>query len=84
MAFSGELFQRDADGYPLHDSAFLLVLNRSDDDVDITLPPTPYGDSYRRLLDTADERPGTAPLAVREGTKVAVSGCSVTLFRVEE
>jgi isoamylase len=84
LAFSGELFQRDPEGYPLHDSAFLLVLNRSDDDVDVTLPPTPYGDSYGRLLDTSDERPGTAPPAVREGKQVVVSGRSVALFRVDE
>jgi len=84
LAFSGELFQRDAEGHPLHDSAFLLVLNRSDDDVDVTLPPTPYGDSYRRLLDTADERPGTAPPAVHEGSQVVVSGRSVALFRVDD
>ena len=84
LAFSGELFQRDVEGHPLHDSAFLLVLNRSDDDVDVTLPPTPYGDSYRRLLDTADERPGTAPPAVHEGSQVVVSGRSVALFRVDD
>ncbi len=52
MALSGELFTRDEFGHPLRDSAFLVVLNRADSDVDVTLPETPYGEVYHRLLDT--------------------------------
>ena len=84
MALSGELFQRDEQGHPLHDSAFLIVLNRDDDEVVVTLPPTPYGDTYRCLLDTDNDRPGTALPTWQVGATVTVAGRSVALFRVED
>ncbi|HET7899675.1 MAG TPA: glycogen debranching protein GlgX [Candidatus Nanopelagicales bacterium] len=83
MALSGELFTRDAEGHPLRDDAFLIVLHRGDSDVDVTLPPTPYGDAYRRLLDTAVARPGTDLPTAKAGTNVTVARRSVALFRVE-
>ena len=57
MALNGELGERDVDGHPLRDSAFLVVLNRGETDVKLVLPRTPYGTAYRRLLDTDDKRP---------------------------
>ncbi|MBI1377675.1 MAG: glycogen debranching protein GlgX [Frankiales bacterium] len=83
MALSGELFVRDAEGHPLRDAAFLVVLNRDDADVPLTLPATPYGTAYRRLLDTALERPATEPPTARVGSTVSVAARSVALFRVE-
>jgi glycogen operon protein len=83
MALSGELFTRDEDGHPLRDSAFLLVLNRADDPVDVTMPATPYGTAYRRLLDTDDARPSTSAPTHPVGAITTVAGRAVALFRVE-
>lgn len=83
MALSGELFTRDEDGHPLRDDAFLIVLHRGEAPVDVLLPKTPYGDAYRRLLDTSMPRPGTDLPTEKVGTRATVQGRSVTLFRVE-
>lgn len=83
MALSGELFTRDEFGHPLRDSAFLVVLNRDDDDVEVTLPETPYGEVYRRLLDTSQPRPDTGTRTHPVGTTTSVAGRAVALFRVE-
>jgi glycogen operon protein len=83
MALSGELFTRDEDGHPLRDAAFLVVLNRSDSDVPLTLPATPSGTAYRRLIDTALDRPETEGPTAAIGETVAVASRSVALFRVE-
>ncbi len=82
MALSGELFTRDEEGHPMRDSAFLVVLNRSDDAVPVTMPETPYGTAYLRLLDTDESRPATGPLHP-VGAVTPVAGRSVALFRVE-
>ena len=83
MALSGELFTRDEDGYPMRDSAFLVALNRADSAVSLTLPATPDGDSYRRLLDTDLPRPITEGPTVRAGEVTSLAPRSVALFRVE-
>ena len=83
MALSGELFTRDEDGHPLRDSAFLVVLHRGDSDVPLTLPPTPYGTSYRRLLDTAQDRPESEGSTSAPGAVVTIAARTVCLFRVE-
>jgi isoamylase len=84
MALSGELGVRDVDGHPLRDSAFLVVLNRGEEPVDLTLPSSTYGDAYRRLMDTDDARPRTATSTDRAGSTVVVVPPSVVLFRVEQ
>ncbi|MFN8168973.1 MAG: glycogen debranching protein GlgX [Candidatus Nanopelagicales bacterium] len=83
MALSGELFTRDESGHPLRDSAFLVVLNRADGEVEVTLPATPYGEVYRRLLDTSQPRPDTGTRTHPVGTTTTVAGRAVALFRVE-
>jgi glycogen operon protein len=83
MALSGELFTRDEEGHPLRDSAFLVVLNRSDDATVLTMPATPYGTTYRRLLDTDERRPSTSGPTHAVGAVTEVAGRSVALFRVE-
>ena len=83
MALSGELFTRDEHGHPLRDAAFLVVLNRADDAVDVTLPETPYGEVYRRLLDTSAPRPDGETPTHAVGTTTSVPGRAVALFRVE-
>ena len=84
MALSGELFTRDDEGHALRDSAFLVVLNRADEQVPLTMPKTPYGESYRRLLDTDDARPTTGGPTHPVGSVTSVAPRSVALFRVED
>jgi glycogen operon protein len=83
MALSGELFTRDEHGHPLRDSAFLVVLNRADSEVEVTLPQTPYGEVYRRLLDTSHPRPDVETVTHPVGTTTPVAARAVALFRVE-
>jgi glycogen operon protein len=83
MALSGELFTRDEHGHPLRDSAFLVVLNRADTEVEVTLPETPYGEVYRRLLDTSHPRPDVETVTHPVGTTTPVAERAVALFRVE-
>ena len=83
MALSGELFTRDDEGHPMRDAAFLVVLNRAHDAVEVALPMTPYGDVYRRLLDTALPRPDAAIVTHPAASTTPVAARSVTLFRVE-
>ncbi len=83
MALSGELSTRDAEGHPLRDSAFLLVLNRAAAPIDLTLPATPYGNRYRRLLDTELARPATEGPTAPVGGVTPIAPRSVALFRVE-
>ncbi len=84
MALSGELFTRDEDGHPLRDSAFLVVLNRAEAEVPLTMPETPYGTTYRRLLDTDEDRPSTSGPTHAVGSVTSVAARSVALFRVED
>jgi pullulanase/glycogen debranching enzyme len=84
MALSGELFARDELGYEMRDAAFLIVLNRSLLVTEITLPATPYGEVYRRLLDTSMPRPDPAGTTHDVGSTTHVAARSVALFRVED
>jgi isoamylase len=84
MALSGELFARDELGYEMRDAAFLIVLNRSLLATEITLPGTPYGEVYRRLLDTSLPRPDTEGTTHAVGSTTHVAARSVALFRVED
>jgi hypothetical protein len=83
MALSGELFTRDEQGHPMRDVAFLIALNRDDSAVELTLPLTPYGSGYHRLLDTSLQRPDDDGTTHPAGTTTTVGPQSVTVLRVE-
>ena len=59
----------------------LLVINGSEDDVELTLPVWETVESYELLWDSVDERPNIHETAFKAGKSVAVSECSVKLFR---
>ena len=80
LALSGDLGERDRSGRPLHDDAFLIVLNAEDSDVTITLPAPHAGSHYARVLDTSLGAPATHPA----GTDAVAAARSVVVFRVEE
>ena len=59
----------------------LLVVNGSEDDLEITLPVWETVESYELLWDSVDEVPNVHTSAFRAGNNVAISECSVKLFR---
>lgn len=59
----------------------LLVINGSEDDVELTLPVWETVESYELLWDSVDELPNIHETAFRAGKSVVVSECSVKLFR---
>ena len=59
----------------------LLVVNGSEDDLEITLPVWETVESYELLWDSVDEVPNVHTAAFRAGNNVAISECSVKLFR---
>ncbi len=59
----------------------LLVVNGLEDEVDLTLPVWNTVNSYELLWDSSDELPNVYETAYRAGKNVAVSECSVKLFR---
>ena len=60
-----------------------MVLNRAGTDVEVTLPETPYGEVYHRLLDTSYPRPDHESVTHPVGSTTPVAARSVALFRVE-
>jgi len=59
----------------------LLVVNGSEQDVDLILPIWETVQSYELLWDSVDEVPNVHETAFKAGKNVAVSECSVKLFR---
>ena len=83
MFLSGELFSRGDPAQNQRDAAFLITFNRGESESWLTLPQTPYGARYRRLLDTAAHEPASAPFTDPSGSQVSLEPRSVALFRVE-
>jgi len=59
----------------------LLVINGSEELVDVTLPVWETVESYELLWDSSDEVPNLHSTAYKAGRNVAISECSVKLFR---
>ncbi|TAK70690.1 MAG: glycogen debranching enzyme GlgX [Actinomycetota bacterium] len=84
MFVNGQLRARGATGQRLSDSSFLLLLHGADSHRGFVLPGPPYGRTYRRLVDTADEHGGDAPWTDPAGATVMLAPFSAVLLRVEE
>jgi len=65
------------------DDSFLLLLHSGDDHRAFVLPGPPYGSTYRRVLDTHDERPSEAPWTDPAGGTVMLAPRNAILLRVE-
>jgi glycogen operon protein len=59
----------------------LLVINGSEESLDLTLPEWETVSSYEMLWNSADAVPNVHTTAFKAGKNVAVSECSVMLFR---
>jgi glycogen operon protein len=59
----------------------LLVINGSESDVELTLPDWSTVTSYELLWDSVDAVPNSHTTAFKAGGNVAISECSVKLFR---
>ena len=64
-----------------HHNLTLLVVNGSEAEVSLTLPIWETVQSYERLWDSSDSVPNIHATAYKAGNNVAVSECSVQLFR---
>ncbi len=83
LALSGELGERDRAGRPLHDAAFLIILNGSDDDVAVALPEQVPGETYARVLDTFQQTATGAPPYHSAGARATVRAQSLVVLRVQ-
>jgi glycogen operon protein len=61
----------------------LLVINGSGQDIDVTLPTWETAPGYKVLWNSSDDVPKTSSVALQAGNSVAISECSVMLFRGE-
>ncbi|MDX6218379.1 MAG: isoamylase, partial [Frankiales bacterium] len=64
-------------GEEVVDDSFLLVLHMGADDVDVTLPPSPWAEGYDVVVDTAGELWGTHS----PGKHLRMTGRSVLVLR---
>ncbi len=72
------LHTSDAEGNPLTDDSFLLLVNAAHEGVDFTLPVVPNGTPWRQIMDTENIDDPFAEAEV--GEKVIVAGRSLMLF----
>lgn len=84
MYLSGRL--RPVPGEPSSERApsFLLLFHAGDDHRPFVLPGSPFGQTYRRVLDTHDERPSIAPWTDRADSTVMLAPRSLVVLRVED
>ena len=71
----------DAQGEPVADDTFLLLLNASAEPLDFTLPDRDWAKSWVRVADTATGTVGEDGVTVKGGAPVAVESRSLVLFR---
>jgi len=84
MFLAGEgLRARRPRGEPVHDDSLLLLLHSGAEPQPFLLPGPPWAHGWRRLLDTADERPLESPWVDEPGTQVVLSPRSLVLLRAE-
>jgi len=84
MYLSGSLRPVPGDPPSGRDQSFLILLHSGTEHQPFVLPGQPYGQTYRRVLDTHDERPGVAPWIDRADATVVLAPRSLVVLRVEE
>jgi glycogen operon protein len=84
MYLAGRLRERDADGNPIDDDSWLLLLHAGADDTQFVLPGAPWGASYTVELDTALESIEPSGDRLYPGHALRVTGRSAVLLRVTE
>jgi glycogen operon protein len=68
----------DAEGNPIKDDSFLLLVNAHHEGVEFILAPPPNGNPWRRIMSTENIEDPFTP--VKAGKKVTVGGRSIQLF----
>ena len=71
------LQQSDADGNPLVDDSFLIMVNASQEGVEFALPAVPNGAPWRQVIDTENINPFAEAVA---GENTIVGGRSMKVF----
>lgn len=82
MYLSGDLRPVAGDRADRSDSSFLLLIHSGDDHCGFTLPGSPYGNNYQRILDTHDERPIEASWTDPAGAIVMMAPQSCVVLKV--
>jgi glycogen operon protein len=72
-----EIPGREADGRPIVDARFLILLNAWWDPFDFAVAGPPYGANWQRVLDTADPAVAAHPV----GDRVTVAGRSLVVLQ---
>ncbi|MCX3059967.1 glycogen debranching protein GlgX, partial [Streptomyces beihaiensis] len=74
---------RDARGEPVTDDSFLAVLHAGAEPEPFVLPGPPWASAYEVVVDTGEERQGTAPGTPHAaGAEIVVPGRTVLLLKV--
>ena len=68
----------DAEGNPIEDSSFLLLVNAYHEGVQFALPPPPNGGRWRRIMNTENIEDPFKP--AQAGKKATIGGRSLQLF----
>nr|MBA2773495.1 glycogen debranching enzyme [Nocardioidaceae bacterium] len=68
-------------GEVISDDSFLLLLNPTAEDAEMTLPDAPFGESWQLILDTAGEEAAHADPSQPAGSLVTVISRSVVVMR---
>lgn len=84
MYLSGRLRPVPGDPGSGQDHSFLLLLHSGTDHQPFVLPGQPYGQTYRRVLDTHDEHPSIAPWIDLADATVMLAPHSMVVLRVED
>ncbi|MBV9445427.1 MAG: glycogen debranching protein GlgX [Streptosporangiaceae bacterium] len=68
----------DRRGRQVRDGSFLLLFNASEGDIEFTIVPAEFGDSWEKVLDTAS--PAAEPSTAKPGDTLSVMSRSMQLF----
>jgi isoamylase len=71
----------DQRGERVRDGSFLLLFNASEQDLEFTVPPAPYGQAWEKELDTAAPAGPGNGAAVKPGDLLEVRNHSIQLLR---
>ena len=83
MYLSGDLRPIPGDSQAHTDSSFLLLIHAGESHCGFELPGAPFGNNFRRVFDTHDDRPTEAPWTDPAGATVMMAPRSCVLLRVE-
>jgi len=82
LFLNGEaLVSRDRQGNTITDDSFLLIFNAHDQAIDFVLPPSKWGKSWIKELDTNEEQAAESSDRFEAKGKVRLSGRSVVVLR---